>query len=346
MTPKQQHKSSVDWLRIIAMILIIAHHISVHGILAADPAKKSLFTSIFILGGKTGVNIFLLITGYFSFMKSSFRPAKVGRLALKCSIYALVFALLMILLGVYPWNGVLLLKAFLPLIMGGGYWFMVIYLEIYLLIPVLNLAVEKLERRTYFYYLAGGTFIFCILPTFAGAFIEISNYGFSELVWLIYVYYVGAYLGKYVDVEKEAGKWLTLGFLSISILLHILCAVLVAKETTLPVVLDKLISSLARYDLNSFFPAVIAFLFFVLFMKIDQKENRWIRALGASTLGIYLFHDNLFFKNYMWTVIFKMPEMVESRFIFLYGLAVIGIIFLVGFIMDYIVEHLINIFIK
>ena len=62
--------SSLELFRIIAMILIIAHHYVVNsGIQAhmalAPSSPQSLFLYIFGAWGKTGINCFVLITGYF-----------------------------------------------------------------------------------------------------------------------------------------------------------------------------------------------------------------------------------------------------------------------------------------
>ena len=62
--------SSLELFRIITMILIVAHHYVVNsGIMAAmaldHTHPMSLFLYIFGAWGKTGINCFVLITGYF-----------------------------------------------------------------------------------------------------------------------------------------------------------------------------------------------------------------------------------------------------------------------------------------
>lgn len=63
--------SKFELLRIIAMYLIVLHHAVFHGILTVSPVEQLRYpltvtlSIILEMGGKIGVFIFVLITGYF-----------------------------------------------------------------------------------------------------------------------------------------------------------------------------------------------------------------------------------------------------------------------------------------
>lgn len=63
--------SNIELFRVISMLMIVAHHYVVNsGILECIDAQSNLeFKDYFLLllgcGGKTGINCFVLITGYF-----------------------------------------------------------------------------------------------------------------------------------------------------------------------------------------------------------------------------------------------------------------------------------------
>ena len=62
--------SNLELFRIIVMLLIVAHHYVVNSgltpIMAENPTSvKSIFLYLFGWAGKTGINCFVLITGYF-----------------------------------------------------------------------------------------------------------------------------------------------------------------------------------------------------------------------------------------------------------------------------------------
>ncbi len=64
----EQRQSSIELLRIIAMILIVAHHFEIHGGFAYPQDAVSvnrIWMQFISSGGKVGVNIFVLLSGYF-----------------------------------------------------------------------------------------------------------------------------------------------------------------------------------------------------------------------------------------------------------------------------------------
>lgn len=65
---EKQRESGIELFRIIAMLLIVAHHYVVNSgvtqLLGGD-YFKDLFYYLFGMWGKTGINCFVLITGYF-----------------------------------------------------------------------------------------------------------------------------------------------------------------------------------------------------------------------------------------------------------------------------------------
>lgn len=69
---KKTRDSNIELLRIIAMCLIIFHHMALNtGIVDGYSINGNMiFGIIGGIGGKIGVVIFILITGYFSFTKS------------------------------------------------------------------------------------------------------------------------------------------------------------------------------------------------------------------------------------------------------------------------------------
>ena len=69
METAKERSSNIEVLRIIAMLLIVMHHYSLHSNLLFEPTSIQLnhiFIQILQVGGKVGVAIFVLIMGYFS----------------------------------------------------------------------------------------------------------------------------------------------------------------------------------------------------------------------------------------------------------------------------------------
>ena len=58
----RERNSTIEMLRIFAMILVVMSHCAVHGGVVSNEAKISNW---FYIGGEIGVAIFILISGYF-----------------------------------------------------------------------------------------------------------------------------------------------------------------------------------------------------------------------------------------------------------------------------------------
>ena len=71
MEKKNIRNSNIELFRIITMLVIVAHHYVVNSGIAdilfsnSSMGVKNIFYLIFGCGGKTGINCFVLITGYF-----------------------------------------------------------------------------------------------------------------------------------------------------------------------------------------------------------------------------------------------------------------------------------------
>ena len=94
MSKTKLRNSNLELYRIIAMLLIVAHHYvvnsgltSLDGPISYNPTSaKSLFLLLFGAWGKTGINCFVLITGYFM-CKSQITFKKFAKLILQVMFY-------------------------------------------------------------------------------------------------------------------------------------------------------------------------------------------------------------------------------------------------------------------
>ena len=87
--------SNIELFRIITMLVIIAHHYVVNSGIAdilfsnSSMGVKNIFYLIFGCGGKTGINCFVLITGYFM-CKSKITLRKFLKLFCEAEFYSFV----------------------------------------------------------------------------------------------------------------------------------------------------------------------------------------------------------------------------------------------------------------
>ena len=115
---KAPRQSNLELSRILAMYLIVMHHFSVHGGVPIWSGSAPLSFNFYLdqllsTGGKIGVNLFVLITGYFLAKKFS-KFSSLIYLWIKTFSYVIVFSCSFALLAYIPSTGVLWSVVFFP----------------------------------------------------------------------------------------------------------------------------------------------------------------------------------------------------------------------------------------
>ncbi len=133
------------------MLLIVAHHYVVNSGLVspmeqAPMSGDSLFLYLFGMWGKTGINCFVLITGYFM-CKSEITIQKFLKLILQIIFYGIVIYFAFVLSGYEPFSIKQFIKRFLPIksITDG---FTSCYVAFFLFIPFLNIFIRNINKKT------------------------------------------------------------------------------------------------------------------------------------------------------------------------------------------------------
>lgn len=117
--------SNIELFRIISMLMIVAHHYVVNlGLLDYIDAKfalqfKDYFLLLFGWGGKTGINCFVLITGYFM-CESNITKKKFFKLLAECYFYAIVLWILFFCTRYEPFSVKGFLKMVFPFFYSRG----------------------------------------------------------------------------------------------------------------------------------------------------------------------------------------------------------------------------------
>lgn len=186
--------SNLEFFRILLMLMIIAHHYVVNSGLtevwsANDETGNSLFLALFGWGGKTGINCFILITGYFMCQKA-FSWKKLFKLLFEIQFYATAIYLAFLIGGrPFSWGELKDMVLWIP--SGIGHGFVGSFIVLYLLIPFVNKLVRTMTKREFqslLWLLIG---VYSVVGT-------LVPFGFYEYIgWYVTVYFVGAYIRLY-----------------------------------------------------------------------------------------------------------------------------------------------------
>ena len=175
-------QSNIELLRIVAMLMIIAHHFSVHGNfdLRNMLVGNNIWLQFLATGGKIGVNIFVMISGYFLISSKNIETKKVLKLLAQILFYSVIIFILFISLKIVSFNRI----DFINYILGFPvWWFAKSYLALYLIHPYINKCVDVLNKKEYQKLVLFFTILWSFIPT-------ILNKSFDDgnLIWFVYIY--------------------------------------------------------------------------------------------------------------------------------------------------------------
>lgn len=205
-----ERKSNFELLRIISMILIVmSHYVKHSGIFEIECNVNRLIAQFIFIGGKLGVLLFILISGYF-LVNSKFNTKKLLKLILETFTYSVIIYIILILCGRQELKINTLINSILPII-TGQYFFITAYVGMYILFPVINLLIKKINKDTYKKVLIILTCLLYIIPTFTTK----NPFG-NDVMQFIYIYMIGAYIKIYNIKNKEKG--LKIGLTAISVI--------------------------------------------------------------------------------------------------------------------------------
>ena len=280
--------SRFELLRILSMFLIILFHFEYFGeawrMDEANSLLNQIILSSYLPFGKIGVYLFIMITGYFVGIKSYRIKKSLTKVFIIWSetvFYSVALFLIIVLLGLMNFSFKNFIAACLPFI-TNQYWFVSAYIMLLVLIPFINLAVERLTRKQFIYLMIITSFFGCFLTS-------INNSTFSTEISFGYIippYLIGTFIRKYgVQVN----------YVKIKITILYLAAVL----------LTALISYFGYGKYRSFFnfgilELLIAVLVFVGFTKHQLFHNAGINVVAKTVFASYLITDNLYLKAVIW----------------------------------------------
>ena len=315
-------QSNIELLRIIAMIIIVAYHFSVHGGFVFNSNTitiNRLWIQFIRIGGKTGVDVFVLISGYFLINSNKVITSKVLKFWFQIFTYSIVIFVIFTLSGIVPFDLKELIKHIFP-ITFTQWWFASTYFVLYLLSPFINKMLLSFDKKQYLSFLLILFFMWCIIPTVTGQAFE-SN----ELLWFVFLYSLAGFIKLYGVIDRFKSST------------YIILALLVILITWLSAVAFEVLgykapifSVYARifYDMQGVTILIISVLMLLGFLKLKMGYSKVINVIASATFGVYLVHDNAYIRVFLWKSIFKNATYSESKVLIPYSLMAIVVVYI------------------
>lgn len=277
-----QRNSNLELLRIVCMLLIVAHHFIVHGFITNLESLNTTMTTDRIVGTvlnsiHVSINCFILISGYFGI---KFRLRSMLKLYLTMLFFAAGYYLLSVLLGdkVFAWSQ---LGYVAHTFSHGPWWFMVRYVYLFLLAPLVNYAIKVMDKRQFLVVLLLMTFV-NVYTGYSGH--SLNNLSGNSTAHFVYIYCIGRYIRLYGNVNREH-RWL---YLAVSIT----CMMLIIGAS----IVNKWFYVFANPNIrlmyhNNPLNLIASISFFLFFCTLDFK-SRAVNWIASGVLAAYLLQDN------------------------------------------------------
>ena len=313
--------------------MIIAHHYVVNSGLMdvmekAPTSPNSIFFYLFGMWGKTGINCFVMITGYFM-CKSNITIRKFLKLVLEVVFYNFFIYLVFVSFGKSDLSFKEAFLCFLPIksITDG---FTSCFIAFYLAIPFLNILVANLTKRQHQFLICLCLFIYTAIGM-----IPFLMVNMNYVSWFCVLYFISAYIRFYFN-ERNAKKW---GMLTI--LCTFLC---IASVFSLLYISEMRGHILKIYffvsDSNKILALITAICSFMWFKNIKINYSKWINTIASSMFGVLLIHANSnTMRHWLWKDTLQNANHYGDNHYILYALISVIAVFIICIIIDQIRIH-------
>ncbi|MDO5328014.1 MAG: acyltransferase [Clostridia bacterium] len=292
--PAESHREGqIELLRVVCMLLILAHHMAWHGSAMRSPYRVNQVLSTFLFaGGMTGVNCFVMITGYFL---APFRAKRFFLTALQTLFYSVGLTLLAKYTG---WRGDVTgetLRNAALIMTRSPYWFVVMYLGLTAVLPLLQPAVKAMSRNAHLWVLILSALYLSVIPTVT--FQNPSSQFFHQFTWFLFLYVLGAYFRKFPNgitrcLPLQGGLFLAaIAFIGLSCLW--------GNEHQ---ELFQRVGSRQNFfaDKNTVPQLLASCALFLFFANLRIKPYKWLTLLSGASFGVYLIHDHSMLRGMIW----------------------------------------------
>lgn len=339
----KKRQSNFELLRIIAMCMIIAMHYITKGMqiekLSVNNSAINLFFWLLYAFCTVAVNVYVLISGYFM-VDSEWHISRVVKLWLQVLCYSILLPLVLGVIGIIDFSSLdfgTLQQIFMP-ISYEHYWFATAYVMMYLLSPVLAIAVKNMSRVQLRNVILVLLVVFCGFKSVNPYLIPWDKYG-CDFAWFICLFLIAGYIRMYGIEFFDSRKKAVLVYVGCSILTFLIAfaASIVVRSTGK---FEYYMDMTYCYNYITVLIASIGLFYIVIHTHIGDEGNTAskvsliINRLAGYTFGVYLLHENITVRS-LWPDWLGIGYVKGSWLQIIHMILCIFIIFVVGIVVDY-----------
>lgn len=278
-----KRNTSFEILRIILMVMITLHHITLDYGIEANDVFINTCAQFFTIGGKVGVNVFVLIGAYF-LCEKTFSSNRVVKLYSQIWEYSIALLILAFIFAKDLVSIKTVLRSVFP-VSFSGYWFATSYFGMLILSGIMNLIIRKLTYLEHSALIILGLLLQTIIPTFT------SQTPFnSNIAWFMLLYFIGAYFRKYDSIMKQklSNGWI---FISMWFFIFTTSIVMIVAGRRLSFLNEGINFFSGMYILPQMIGSVSLFLWFEK-RTINNSFINKVSIFGRNIFACYLIQSN------------------------------------------------------
>lgn len=312
---KCERNTRIEMLRIISMLAIVsAHYVDWFYIPQIDTniiSINRLLLEFLRSASKIGVNVFVLISGYF-LSESQMTKEKIIKICIPVWFYSIFLDLIGYIVHIRELSFLNVLDTVLP-ILFNKHWFVTVILGLYILSPYINKLIEGLSKKEHLNLCVLLLFMNSIIPTFLT-----FEYFFSNIAWFVTLYIIASYIRKYLN-EIHTKKIIYVKSIAILSYLLILLSILVLD------CLGTKISIAAEHrfyfaSCTSVLTTICSISLLIISINLKTYSNRRINTIAGTMFAVYLIHCSEIARK-IWELL--KPVSIENKYVLIQAITMI-----------------------
>lgn len=278
--PPKKRDSNLELFRIISMLgIVAAHYVNNSGLMDADGpisanpmSSSSIFLLLFGAWGKSGINCFVMITGYFM-CKSSITAKKFVKLVGEWLFYRYLIHAIFVVTSYESLSIKRIIEIVVPITQISTN-FTSCFVLFFLFIPFLNILISHLSEKQHLSLLLLTGFTYIVLGT-------VHRVTMNYVSWFMVLYLIASYIRIYPKAWMQNNRICGPCFM----LSIVLSATSVVVCTWL-----GLSSFFFVVDSNTVLAVMVGVFGFLFFRNLKIPYNKLINTIAASTFGVLCIH--------------------------------------------------------
>ncbi len=269
------------------LMVVVLHVLGQGGVLDNTQSMSANYMSAWFLeiACLCAVNCFAIISGYVLF-SSHFKLSRLVSLWMQTVFYTILISAVFFILNPQSISLKGICEAIFP-ISSQCFWYISAYFGLYILLPLLNIAAQKLDKKAYTGILVICFFAMSVMPSVLACDPYRLDNGYG-LMWLCIMYLVGAYIRRF-EVFSKVHR--------LSAFFTYLLAVMVTWGFKIIFQISDSGQTAQSYSLmlsayTQPFMVIAAVALFALFMgaKLHRGVKKAVAIISPAALGVYIIH--------------------------------------------------------